>query len=266
MKPLKIEFIQKFELNPEKINNPVILIGWPGIALVAKLAIGSIKDSIKAEEFLNIIYYDFPPKSNVEKGNLEIPMATVHYKANEQKGGNDFFFLTANYQPQTSEGVFEFSQMFCEEMKRLTQDKIKMYVSTGALVTERIRDPPDVFVCGTDENLVKSFLKFKNTKLMDTGAIAGANGILPAWAGAKGFAPGICLLAETLPLPMMSLDPRSSKALVTLIKDYFKINMDFEELDKKIEEMEEAVEKYKRQAEHLIRGVEEDKGPDSYFR
>jgi proteasome assembly chaperone (PAC2) family protein len=65
---------------------------------------------------------------------------------------------------------------------------------------------------------------------------------------------------------MMSLDPRSSKALVSLIKEYFKINMNFEELDKKIEEMEEVVEKYKQQAEHLMRGIDNDKGPDSYFR
>lgn len=263
---MKIEFIQKFEINPEEIKDPIILIGWPGIALVAQLAIGSIKDAIKAEEYLNIIYYDFPPKSNVEKGTLEIPMAKVYYKARDKKSKNDFFFLTANYQPQTSTGVFEFSQKFCEEMKRITQNKIKMYVSTGALVTERIRDPPSIHVCGTDENLVNSFLKIKNTKLMDTGVIAGANGILPAWAGARGFAPGICLLAETLPLPMMSLDPRSSKALVSLIKEYFNIDMTFDELDKKIEEMEDVVEKYKKQAEHLMRGVEEDKGPDSYFR
>jgi proteasome assembly chaperone (PAC2) family protein len=263
---LKIELIKKIELNPDEIKDSIVLIGWPGIALVAKLAVSSIKDSVKAEEFLNIISYDFPPKSNVEKGDLEIPMAKVYYKANDQKGAYDFFFLTANYQPQTSTGVFEFSQLFCEEMKKITHNKVKMYVSTGALVTERINDPPNVHICGTDENLVKTFLKIKNTKLMETGVIAGANGILPAWAGAKGFAPGVCLLAETLPLPMMSLDPRSSKALVSLIKEYFNIKMDFEELDKKIEEMEEVVEKYKQQAEHLMRGVEEDKGTDSYFR
>jgi proteasome assembly chaperone (PAC2) family protein len=62
---LKIEFIKKFELNPDKVKDSIVLIGWPGIALVAKLAVSSIKDSVKAEEFLNIISYDFPPKSNV---------------------------------------------------------------------------------------------------------------------------------------------------------------------------------------------------------
>ncbi|MFX1527314.1 MAG: PAC2 family protein [Promethearchaeota archaeon] len=261
-----ININKKFDLKPENINNPVVLIGWPGIALVAKLAITSIKDSIKAKEFLDIEHFDFPPKSNVEKGKLEIPTAKVYYKSRSGKKENDLFILTANYQPQTPEGVFEFSQKFCEEMDRITDGTISMYVSTGAMVSDKIRDEPIVHVCGTDKNITDSFLKFENTTLMEGGIIAGANGILPAWAGQKGYAPGVCLLAETLPLPMMSLDPKASKALVTILKDFFNIDMGFEELDRQIEEMEGVIESYKKQAEHFMKGVREDRGPDSYFR
>ncbi|MHA1191880.1 MAG: PAC2 family protein, partial [Promethearchaeota archaeon] len=222
---MEIRIDQKFEINAEELHDPVVLVGWPGIALVAKLAITSIKDSIKAEELLDIVCYDFPPKSNVENGKLEIPSAKIYYKPKYEKTMNDFFILTANYQPQTSYGVFEFSQRICEEMDKITKGKIKMYLSTGAMVSDKVRDIPSVYVCGTDSNIVDSFLEYDNTKLMEAGVIAGANGILPAWAGHNNFAPGICLLAETLPLPMMTIDPRSSKALVTLLKDYFKIDM-----------------------------------------
>ena len=261
-----ININKKFDLNVKEIHDSVVLIGWPGIALVAKLAITSIKDSIKAKEFLSIEYFDFPPKSNVEKGNLEIPTANVYYKSRRGKNENDLFILTANYQPQTSKGVFEFSQKFCEYMDQLTEGKILMYVSTGAMVSDKIRDKPLVHICGTDQKIVDSFLKQKDTIIMEGGVIAGANGILPAWAGQKGFAPGVCLLAETLPLPMMSLDPRASKALVTILKDYFNIDMGFEELDKQIEEMENVIQSYKKQAEHFMKGVQEDRGSDSYFR
>ncbi|MHA1196242.1 MAG: PAC2 family protein [Promethearchaeota archaeon] len=263
---MKIDINYKFEINPDDLKDPVVLIGWPGIALVAKLAITSIKESINAEEFLEIMCYDFPPKSNVDKGKMEIPTAKVYYKPKGDKTHNDFFILTANYQPQTSEGVFAFSHFFCEEMKKITQGKIKMYISTGAMVTDSIKDEPLVYVCGTDDELVESFLKYKNTTIMQDGIIAGANGILPAWAGYYGYAPGICLLAETLPLPMMTLDPRSSKAIVSLLKDYFKIDMSFESLNKKIEEMETILERYKKQAENLMKGFREDRAPDSYFR
>ena len=254
---------KKFELDPKEIHDPIVLIGWPGIALVAKLAITSIKDSIKAKLLLDIEYYDFPPKSTVEEGILEIPTAKVFYKSRKP---NDLFILTANFQPQSAEGVFDFSNRFCEEMNTITNGNIKMYISTGALVSDEMNDIPFVHVAGTDKDLVQSFLEMQNTKIMDGGVIAGANGILPAWAGNKGFAAGICLLAETLPLPMMNLDPKASKAIVAILKDYLKIDMNFDELDKKIKEMEKVFDSFKRQADSFMRGPEEGEGPDSYFR
>jgi proteasome assembly chaperone (PAC2) family protein len=47
-----IKFEKKFELDKKDIINPVVLIGWPGIALVAKLAITPIQESLSAKEFL----------------------------------------------------------------------------------------------------------------------------------------------------------------------------------------------------------------------
>ncbi|MFW9867474.1 MAG: PAC2 family protein [Candidatus Thorarchaeota archaeon] len=261
-----INIKKKFELDKNTINNPIVLIGWPGIALVAKLAISSIKDSIEAKEFLDIQYFDFPPKSVIEKGFLELPSAKVYYKPAKNGDGNDLFILTATYQPQTPEGVFEFSKIFCEEMHELTKGKVKMYVSTGAMITDVVHDTPIVYVCGTDQDLVQSFLKFDNTKLYEGGTISGANGIVPAYAGANNFAPGVCLLAETLPLPMMTLDPRSSKALVSLLKEYFSIDMDFSKLDDKIKEMEKVFESFKKQADQFLSPPRDDKGTDSYFR
>jgi proteasome assembly chaperone (PAC2) family protein len=263
---MNINITQKFELNPEELQDPIVLIGWPGIALVAQLAITSIKDSINAKEFLDIEYNDFPPKSNVEKGKLELPSAKVYFKSRKEKKKSDLFILTANYQPQTSQGVFDFSDKFCKEMDRLTNGKIKMYISAGAMVTEKVRDVPMVHVCGTDQDIIDSFLKFDNTLLMDVGVIAGANGILPAWAGQKGYAFGVCLLAETLPLPMMALDPRASKALLIILKDYFDIEMNFDELNSKIDEMEHILDTYKKQANQFLKGPQEDRSTDSYFR
>ena len=257
---------KKFDIEIEKIKNPIAMIGFPGIALVAKLAITSIKDSIDAKEFLNIQYFDFPAKSVVEGGELQIPSAQVYYKPTEKEDGNDFFILTATYQPQTPEGVYEFSKIFCEEMDKITGGKIKMYLSTGAMITDIVQDSPSVYICGTDKSLVDSFLEFDNTKLYEGGYISGANGIIPAYAGANNFAPGVCLLAETLPLPMMTLDPRSSKALVSLLKEYFSIEMDFSTLNEKIKEMESVFESFKQQADQFMKSPRDDKGTDSYFR
>ncbi|MBN1214783.1 MAG: PAC2 family protein [Candidatus Lokiarchaeota archaeon] len=263
---MKIDFEKKIEITKEDINNPIVLIGWPGIALVGKLAISSIKDSIGAELLYNIKYFDFPPKSFVEKGFLDIPTAKLYYKKRES---GDIFILTGDYQPQTPAGVFDFSQKFCEKMKEITDNKIKMYISTGAMVSDKIieKKVPDIYVCGTDKEIVNSFLEHENTLLMENGVIAGANGILPAWAGNNNFGPGICLLAETLPIQMINVDPKASKALVTLLKDYFKLDMDYSELDKQIKEMEEMLEKFNEQANYFPQGIPPKKEhEDSYFR
>jgi len=64
----------------------------------------------------------------------------------------------------------------------------------------------------------------------------------------------------------MSLDPRASKALVQLLKDYFHIEMTFEELDKKIEEMQNIFDSFKKQADYFMKGDRKESEPDSYFR
>ena len=151
-------------------------------------------------------------------------------------------------------------------MDKLTGGKIQMYLSTGAMITDVVHDKPLVYICGTDQDLMDSFLKYDNTKIYDGGSISGANGILPAYAGENKFAPGICLLAETLPLPMMSFDPRSSKALVSLLKEYFSIDMDFSKLDEKIKEMEHVFDSFKKQADNFMKPPRDERGGDSYFR
>ncbi len=258
--------IETKKVIPQKqFSEPIVLIGWPGIALIGKLSVESIRDSLGAELIMEIQCFDFPPKAGVEKGVLQVPKAKVYYKSRIEE--SDLIILTADYQPQSSEGVFEFCDTLCNELKQITGNKIKMYLSTGAMVTDQLTDGPTLHVCGTDDSIVNSFMEFDNTKIMETGVIAGANGILPAYAGANGFAPGICLLAETLPLPMMTLDPKASKALVALIKDYFKLDIDFTELDKKIEEMETMFDKFKKQANQFMREQPpSESGADSYFR
>ena len=158
MVKMYINIERKFELEKENLKNPVVLIGWPGIALVGKLAITSIKDSINANEYMSIQCFDFPPKSIVEKGFLEIPTAKLYYKSTDKEDGNDFFILTASYQPQNPEGVFEFSRAFCEELHKVTGGNIKMYLSTGAMISDIVHDTPLVYICGTDQDLVQTFL------------------------------------------------------------------------------------------------------------
>jgi len=252
----------KFEITRSDIKNPVMLIGWPGIALVGKIAITTIIESIKAKSYIKIEYNDFPPKSIIEKGNMKLPTANIYYKSGED---HDFFFLTADFQPQTADGIYEFSKNLCELMKNITNNSMQMYISTGALVPEVIPEIVNIYISGTDPNIVESFLKIENTKVMEGGIIAGANGILPTYAGVKGYAPGVCLLAETVPVPMLNADPKASRALVTTIKEYFSLSdVSYEELDKQVVDLEKMISSLKSR---VVSDFGKKKtGDESYFR
>jgi proteasome assembly chaperone (PAC2) family protein len=252
----------KYEIPKGDLKNPIMMIGWPGIALVGKIAITTIIESLNAKEYIEIEYYDFPPKSIIEKGTMNLPTAKIYHKSGEEY---DFFLLTADFQPQTSEGIYDFSKNICELMKDITNNNMQMYISTGALVPEALPETVKVHVSGTNPNIVEKFLKLENTKLMEGGFIAGANGILPTYAGNKGYAPGVCLLAETIPVPMLNADPKASKALVKILKEYFSLSdVTFEELDKQIKDLNKVISSIKSQ---VVKGFRKEKPIDeSYFR
>jgi len=51
-------------------------------------------------------------------------------------------------------------------MDKITNSKIKMYISAGAMVINSVRDKPIIHICGTDDKINETFLKFKDTTLM----------------------------------------------------------------------------------------------------
>ena len=68
-------------------------------------------------------------------------------------------------------------------------------------------------------------------------------------------------------MQMINLNPKASKRLVSALKDYFNIDMTYDELDKKILEMEEMLDKFKEKTDHFMRQYrEKGTGADSYFR
>lgn len=249
-------------------NDVAVLIGWAGIGLIGKLAIESIKDSLKADLFLEIEYFDFPPKSKVENGKLDLPIVELFYKSRKQENKPDILALIANTQPQNPEGVYDFAKQFCEKIDEITNGQVILYVSAGALISdEKNEDKPKVHISGTDQDTIDKFLDIEDTEIMESGTISGANGIMPTWAGRKGFAPGICLLAETVPMPMMNIDPQASKSLVEVLAAYFDIEMDFAKLDEKVEEAEDAFNDFKKKADAFMKGKKPArKESDSYFR
>jgi len=214
------------------LRTPIALVGMPGIASVGKLSIEVLIRSLKAEPIIKILSDDFPPHVMIdEEGLMKIPECLVYlYKRDGRE--HDLVLVSGDFQPSTSQGIYEFSDRVSATLNSLHVTKV---VATGAYVPSEYPETPRVFVSATSRKFQEYFTELDNVVAMSDGVINGANGVIPAWAKLKYGIEGACLLAETVPL--LRLDPRASKLIVEVLNNRFKISADVSELDRKIEEM-----------------------------
>ncbi len=214
------------------LRDPIALVGMPGIASVGKLAIEVLIRSLNAEPIIQVLSDDFPPHVMIdEEGMMKIPECQI-YLHNDTDLKHDILLVSGDFQPSTSQGIYEFSDRIAETFKKLNVKKI---AATGAYVPGEFPETPKVFISSTGPQFQAFFTELDYVEPMTDGVINGANGVIPAWAHLKYGIEGVCLLAETVPL--LRLDPRASKLIVEVINDRFSIKADVSELEAKIEEM-----------------------------
>ncbi|MBD3226712.1 MAG: hypothetical protein GF329_00865 [Candidatus Lokiarchaeota archaeon] len=218
-----------------KTRNPIILIGMPGIAHVGKMAALNYIKGLEAKEYKKIYYHDFPPHAIVNKeGEMSMPKVSLFHW--ESKDSNDLIIMTADYQPSTSEGIYELSDYICKYCHDVNAQKI---IALGAFVPEEpVVENRKVYVSGSDKELVKYLLETKKGRatVLSGGFITGANGVIPAWCNIQYGVPGACLLADTLPYPQ--IDPNASKELVIVLNDRLNLDVDLEFLEERIKKAE----------------------------
>jgi uncharacterized protein (TIGR00162 family) len=214
------------------IRDPIALVGMPGIASVGKLAIEVLIRSLDATPIVQILSDDFPPHVMIdEEGMMKIPECQIYLHSNPNLK-HDILLVSGDFQPSTSQGIYEFSDRIAETFKKLNVTRV---AATGAYVPGEYPESPKVFVSSTSSEFQDFFTKLDYVVPMSDGVINGANGVIPAWAKLKYGIEGVCLLAETVPL--LRLDPRASKLIIEVLNNRFDINADVSELEQKIEEM-----------------------------
>ncbi|MHA1237652.1 MAG: PAC2 family protein [Candidatus Odinarchaeia archaeon] len=231
MRGIKPQILE--EISPEDVNSPIVIVGMPGIGNVGKNAVVNSAKSLNARNVLNLFYYDFPAQILVTNdAEIKVPRAEIFFWKNS-KGGEDVFFVTGDFQPTTPQGIFAFSDYIGQFAKEY---KASIVIATGAYVTEASSPTPSVFVSTTSKKLLEEFKKISLCKPMASGIITGANGVIPVWSKIKYGIEGVCLLAETIPI--LSSDPKASKAIIQVLEEKFKLGVDTTILDAKIETME----------------------------
>jgi hypothetical protein len=239
-----------------ELKNPDMIVGWPGIGNIGKIAVEALCQAVKAEEFGEIEPWDyFYPNKIVIRGSvlteMSFPSNKFYYK---KLPSRDLLFFIGEEQPATSERVyaegeqaFEMSNMVLDVAEKYKCRRVYTAGAAVALTHHNLR--PRVWAVANREKLLREFRNYHNTMMMSEvegrgrrGHITGLNGLLIGVAKKRGI-DGVCLMGEIpdylsrVPYPY----PKASKAIIETFAEILGINLAPDILEDMIIQMEAVV-------------------------
>lgn len=246
-----IRIINHFNGCQSKLNNPIAIIGMPGIADVGKFAIDSLIGQLHAHQYMDIIFDVYPAGAIIDDSLLTAPKAEILlYK--DPEINRDILLITADAQSLTPKGIYKVSNFIAELISGFGVDLI---ISLGAYPINGRNlkfKYPKILVTSTDRKLLDDFLSKNECSKIEKGVIIGANGLIPTLAKARFNIDGLVLLSETDNIAMVNedvTDLKASVALLQMLKTSFTLPLKTEyELDN-IDKMAKNLQMKKEQIE-----------------
>ena len=247
-----------FHKKPE-LKEPVMFCGWPGIGNIGILAIDTLKNLLKAQEFAELEAWDFfePQKVLIEGGilkDLEFPSNKFYFKRIE---GQDVIFFIGQQQP--AEGRTKYSQgQKAYDMANLVLDVAERFdcqrvFTSGAAVTKIHHTyKPRVWAVPNNQKLIGQIKQYQNVILMseiegkgEEGLITGLNGLLLGVAKKRGLN-AICLMGE-IPYYLQAAPwpyPKASKSVLEVVAKMLDVRLNFSTLDELAQRVEQSIDEF----------------------
>ena len=254
------------EVDGNSLKDPVVLTGLPGIANVGKIAIETMTQILQAQHMMDFFSKDFPPRISVKNGITIIPRSTVHLYRALPKEPHDILLLTADYQPSSTRGVYEYADFVAREFVNLNVDTVYSLAAYEQDYQEYFKSypsPPRVYVSSSSQQILDAIASFDDTIITQEGVIVGANGVIPTWAASLYNMEGACLLGETLGI--IKIDYRAAKALLSKVSNLIGIDVDLEIMDEQISKVTEFIEWARVELERKKEITEEGESPSDMY-
>ncbi len=239
---MNLEFLKKEKI--PTLNEPLLIVGLPGIANVGKIAVDFIVEELKAPCCYELYSYAFPHAVYVNENNLiESPSIRLHYyqqknNKNKQKK-QDILFLCGDVQPIHEEACYEFTakilDVFCEM-------KGKEILTLGGIGLQDLPKKPKVYCTGNTQALVDRFVSQTkvSTELFGVvGPILGVSGVMLGLSQRRNI-PACTLLAETLAHPLYT-GMSGAKEIVAVLNTKLALGLDLKKLEKEIRAIDRAL-------------------------
>lgn len=234
------------KISNEKIKNPILIEGLPGIGNVGKIATDFMIDKTKAKKIYEITSYKFPHCVFVNEENLvELPTIEIYHKKIKNKS---FLFLVGDVQPMDEVTCYE----FCDRILDIFQKhKGKEIITLGGIAIEKIPKKPKIYCTGTNQTIIK---KYKNKYIIGNlnevvGPIVGVSGLLTGLAGRRKIS-AISLLVETFGHPNF-FGIKSAQEILKVLNKKFNLNLKINELEEELTEVEKEIKKSSKKRKRI---------------
>ncbi len=226
-----------------KLNNPILVVGLPGIGNVGKLVAEHLKNEFEGEKLATLYSNHFPHKVIMLKnGGIRLASNRFYFIKSRKKGGNDIVVLTGDDQAVTPEGQYEVNDKIVSFFK----DKLKgkfIYTIGGYTTGEAITGTPRVFGNATSKQVIGTFKGSTVIFGQSKGMIWGSAGLIIAFAKHKKL-DGVCLMGET---NFVDLDAAAAKSVLIALADRLGLTIDTKNLDKIIEKTAQTIKEIEQQ-------------------
>jgi proteasome assembly chaperone (PAC2) family protein len=225
-----------------ELNEPYLIAAWPGMGEVAVKAAGFLKDKLKAVEFGKILPLNYfnPVGAWVDTGMIQttqLPQSKFYFWKNP-KGTNDLIFFLSEAQPALDKG-YALAERVVELAKEFKVTRIFTFAAMPVPIDHT--QESEVWATATSKKILDELKDYK-VKFMNSGQIAGLNGLLLSVAKEKRI-DGICLLGE-VPLYTIQIEnPKASLAVLEVMSEILDIELDLTELAKHARFIQDEIEK-----------------------
>ncbi|KXS45205.1 MAG: hypothetical protein AWU59_69 [Methanolobus sp. T82-4] len=221
-----------------QLNNPVFLVGLPGVGHVGKLVAEHLIEELDAEKILEIYSHHFPPQVLVDENSEIHTVNNEMYICSIEKC--DILVLVGDHQSSTGEGHYELCDLYLDIAEEFGTQRI---YTLGGFPTGQLTYSDEVLGAVNNQELIDELKEtgvvFKENE--PGGGIVGASGLILGLSKFRNI-DAACLMGLT---SGYLVDPKSAQSLLKVICGIFDIEIDEGPLEERAKEMEKIVARLK---------------------
>lgn len=242
-----------------KLRKPIMVEGLPGIGNVGRVAAGYLVSELKMKKFAELYSPYFLPLVILHEDGISHLLKCEFYYYKDKK--NDIIVLTGDTQSISPEGHYEVCDSILDFAEKLG---VKEIITIGGFAEGKEVVKPRVIGSVNDRKLLKKYSKYGiDFKEMAVGTIVGASGLLLGLGSIRNI-DGLCLMGETIGLPLIT-DPKAADRVLQVLAKILGIRVDLSKLEKIVKEMEGRIKRAESIHKRVLRELPKTKEDIRYI-